>query len=208
VRYIHLNPLRVGLAKDLRELERYAYCGHGTILGKQVNKWQDRDGVLAQFGKSEGISMEAYCRYVAEGVALGRRPALVGGARRRGSGEWSLANSPRGRAESEATDDRILGSGEFVERVLKEADARMMRQAGLKKIKRQAERVVVEGCKRRGVSVTELRSGSRRGVMSRVRAEIAWRLVEDYGLSMAEAARQVGISISGVSKLLSRSLSS
>jgi predicted DNA-binding protein (UPF0251 family) len=101
-----------------------------------------------------------------------------------------------------------LGSGEFVERVLKEADARMMRQAGLKKIKRQAERVVVEGCKRRGVSVTELRSGSRRGVMSRVRAEIAWRLVEDYGLSMAEAARQVGISISGVSKLLSRSLSS
>jgi REP element-mobilizing transposase RayT len=33
VRYIHLNPLRVELVKDLKELERYPYCGHGTVLG-------------------------------------------------------------------------------------------------------------------------------------------------------------------------------
>ena len=151
--------------------------------------------------------METYRRYVAEGVVLGRRPELVGGARRRGSGEWWLAKGPRRRGEQESTDDRILGSGAFVERILQEADARMMRQTGLQKIKRQAERVVVEGCKKHGVSVTELRSGSRRGTVPDVRAEIARRLIEDYGLALAEVARQVGISTSGVSKLLSRSLS-
>ena len=37
VRYIHLNPLRVGLAQDMRELERYPYCGHGTILARHSN---------------------------------------------------------------------------------------------------------------------------------------------------------------------------
>jgi predicted transcriptional regulator len=42
---------------------------------------------------------------------------------------------------------------------------------------------------------------------AQVRAEIARRLVEDYGLTLAEVARQVGISTSGVWKLLSRSLS-
>lgn len=207
VRYIHLNPLRVGLAKDLRELERYPYCGHGTILGRHTNSWQDRDSVLAQFGRGEAQSMEMYRRYMADGMSLGRRPELVGGARRRGSGEWSSAGGPRRRGERESTDERILGSGEFVERILKETDARMMRQQGLKNIKRQAERVVVEGCKKLGVSVTELRSGGRRGVTAQVRAEIARRLVEDYGLTLAEVARQVGISTSGVSKLLSRSLS-
>ena len=35
-----------------------------------------------------------------------------------------------------------------------------------------------------------------------VRAKIARGLVEDYGLSLAEVARQVGISTSGVSRLL------
>ena len=69
----------------------------------------------------------------------------------------------------------------------------MMRQQGLKNIRRQAEQVVVEGCKKLGVSVTELRSGGRRGVTAQVRAEIARRLVEDYGLILAEVARQVGI---------------
>ena len=37
VRYIHLNPLRVKLVKDLKELEKYPYCGHGTT-------WEGRQG--------------------------------------------------------------------------------------------------------------------------------------------------------------------
>lgn len=83
----------------------------------------------------------------------------------------------------------------------------MARQAVLKRIKRQVERVGVESCKKIGVWLTELRRGSRRGIMPRVRADITRRLVEDCGVAMPVAARQVGISISGVSKLLSRSLS-
>ena len=79
VRYIHLNPLRVELVKDLKQLERYPYCGHGTILGTQSNPWQDGDSVLAQFSKRGTEAKEAYRRYIAEGVALGRRPELVGG---------------------------------------------------------------------------------------------------------------------------------
>jgi len=207
VRYIHLNPLRVGLVENIRELERYPYCGHGSILARHTDGWQDRESVLAQFGREEAQSIELYRRYVAEGIALRRRPELVNGARGRGSGEWSSVVGPRQR-ERASTDERILGNGEFVERVLKEADARMMRQVGLKKIKRQAERVVVNACKKGGVTLTELRSGSRRANVPRLRAEIARRLVEDYGLALAEVARQVGISTSGVSRLLSRSLSS
>lgn len=208
VRYIHLNPLRVGLVKDLKQLERYPYCGHGTIVGTQTNPWQDRESVLAQFGAREAEAKEAYRRFIAEGVELGRRPELVGGGRSRSAGEWFAVRSQRQRGERESLDERILGSGEFVERVLREADARTLRQNTAKKIKRHAERVVAQVCGENGVSLTELRSGSRRGQLPAVRVKIARTLVADYGLATAEVARQVGISTSGVSKILLRSLSS
>jgi putative transposase len=35
VRYIHLNPIRAGIVKDLKSLYRYAYTGHSMIMGKR-----------------------------------------------------------------------------------------------------------------------------------------------------------------------------
>jgi len=37
IRYIHLNPLRAGLVKDLKELDKYPWTGHSTILGRHKN---------------------------------------------------------------------------------------------------------------------------------------------------------------------------
>jgi len=37
IRYIHLNPLRAGLVKDLQELDKYPWAGHSAILGKRKN---------------------------------------------------------------------------------------------------------------------------------------------------------------------------
>ncbi len=208
VRYIHLNPLRVAMVKNLRELEKYPYCGHGTILGNPARHWQGCESVLAQFGRRAFEAKEAYRRFVAEGVRLGRRPELGVGGSGRSVGEWFAVRSQRPRGAGVLSDQRILGSGEFVERILREADARALRQHGAKKRSRYAERVVAEECKKSGVSLTELRSGSRRGRLPAVRAKIVRALVDNYGVGIAEVARQVGISTSGVSKILTRTLSS
>jgi hypothetical protein len=40
VRYIHLNPLRAKLVVSMGELDRFEFCGHGVILGKQQKDWQ------------------------------------------------------------------------------------------------------------------------------------------------------------------------
>jgi len=37
VRYIHLNPLRAGLVDDLKELDKYPWTSHSTILGHRKN---------------------------------------------------------------------------------------------------------------------------------------------------------------------------
>jgi putative transposase len=91
----------------------------------------------------------------------------------------------------ELSGERILGSGEFVERILREADARAMRQHAAKKRNRYAEHVVAEECKKSKVSITELQSGSRRGRLPEVKKKIVRELAENYGVGVAEIARQV-----------------
>lgn len=208
VRYIHLNPLRVNLVADVKELETYPYCGHGVILGMVNNAWQDRESVLAQFGMREGDAKTAYRRFVAEGVGLGRRPELLGGGLIRSVGGWSEVKSQRRRGKREQADERILGSGEFVERIIREAERGMQQQYSVKEPGSKLERMIAEQCKKHNVSLTELRSGSRRGKIPAVRAAASRKLVVDYGIPLAEVARQVGVSTSAISKSLARNYSS
>ena len=49
VHYIHLNPLRAKIVKDLKELKSYPYCGHSVLLGKMKYDWQDSEYVLNFF---------------------------------------------------------------------------------------------------------------------------------------------------------------
>ena len=49
VRYIHLNPIRSGLVKDLVGLVRYPWCGDGVLMGRCRNPWQNTKEVLVYF---------------------------------------------------------------------------------------------------------------------------------------------------------------
>jgi len=52
------------------------------------------------------------------------------------------------------------------------------------------------------INMKELRSGSRRQPVSRARALIANYIVKNFGVTLAEAARRLGVSTSAVSKML------
>ena len=204
VRYIHLNPLRAELVKDTVELERYPWCGHGVITGTIENSWQDRDYVLSWFGSKEGKAKRAYRKYIQEGVAQGRRPELVGGGLVRTLGGWSQVVSLRHNREDVLADERILGSGDFVERVIREADERLKRQFQAGQSREEVEQFIQGVCDREGINVKELRAGSRREHISRVRSRVAVELVENYGIPLAELARELGVSTSAISKILTR----
>jgi hypothetical protein len=79
VRYIHLNPLRAGIVKNLDELERTSIAGHGVIMGTTERTWQDAGYVLGMFHEDLSPASEAYQNYVSQGIAQGKRPDLTGG---------------------------------------------------------------------------------------------------------------------------------
>jgi len=204
VRYIHLNPLRAKLVENLDGLDQYLWSGHSVLVGKQKNDWQDKEYVLGWFGKSKKEALKAYRNYMKKGIGKGRRPELVGGGLVRSKGGWSQVKSMRRADFREKSDARILGSGEFVEQVVREASIKVKYQFTQNERKRKAEKYIAEVCKQERLNIIELRSGSRRQHLSRARALIANHIVTNFGVTLAEAARSLGVSTSAVSKMLNR----
>jgi len=113
IRYIHLNPLRAGLVNNLESLNRYPWCGHGVVLGNTTLEGQCVREVLAFFSEQQNEARDNYQNFIADGIDQGNRPELVGGGLKR-----SLNNLLTD--EPQAYDERILGSGDFVEKLNEE----------------------------------------------------------------------------------------
>jgi REP element-mobilizing transposase RayT len=204
VRYIHLNPLRAKLVKSIAQLDRYHWSGHGVIMGNIQYEWQNRDYVLKWFGKREAEAKRAYRQYVKKGIDQGARPELVGGGLIRSLGGWSAVKALRRSGDLELSDERILGRGEFVERIIKEAETHIKYQLSLLMDHNKINEFISRACQNENVSTEELKGGGRRKAVSKVRAQLAIELVKSHGLALAEVARQLGVSTSSISKIIKR----
>jgi len=192
------------LVKSLEELETYPWCGHGVLTGQQKNEWQERDFVLGFLGSKGKKAVGAYREFVEAGMGLGQRPELTGGGLIRSLGGWSKVMSLRKKGESETFDERILGGGDFVQAILKEADQKLVRQIKARKKDGELTKIINERCREAGVKEVELRSGSQRRAVSELRRELCYFLYRDLGIPMAEIARHVGIGTSGVAMAIKR----
>jgi REP element-mobilizing transposase RayT len=202
VRYINLNPIRAGVIKSMAELDRYRYCGHSVLMGRVEHEWQDRDYILRQFGKKEGEAKKRYREFVEAGIKEGRRPELIGGGLIRSQGGWSQVLTLRRKGKREISDERILGSGVFVERILQEAEERVRQQFRALNSGKNIEEIIRSTCRKEGISQAELQGGSRRGRIPEIRTKIARKLVKEEGVIMAEVARHLGVSTSALSKAI------
>lgn len=204
VRYIHLNPLRGNLVSSLTKLDRYRWSGHGVLMGKLKNEWQDDEYVLRWFGRRVGEARRGYKHYMSEGIPIGHRPDLVGGGLVRSQGGWSAVKAMWRQGNFEWSDERILGSGEFVESMLKQADENLKFQFSSGEQVKRAFQLIVDVCKKQHVSREALQSGSRIRKVCKTRSHLAERLVKEHGLSLAETARQLGVTTAAIANLIKR----
>jgi REP element-mobilizing transposase RayT len=204
VRYIHLNPLRAKLVNNLLELDIYPWAGHSSIMGQKKREWQDINYALSWFGQNDTTSRKNYRQFVENGIDKGKRDDLVGGGLVHTLGGWSQVLTLRKSKGRVLSDERILGGNEFVERVIDESGARIKRQLSINERKIHAKKKIRDKCAKAGININELTGGSRRGQISKLRAQLALDLVENYGLSLAEAGRQLGVSTSAISKIFTR----
>jgi hypothetical protein len=193
VRYIHLNPLRAGIVENMTELDCYKWCGHAVIKGRRRNNWQARKYVLKWFGQKEADSRKTYRDFVEKGIAQGKRPELTGGGLVRSIGGWSAVRSLRKSGVKEKGDERILGSGEFVLDILRDTEKKVKCQLTAMELQKRIVDEIEKQCRERNVSAGMLQSGSKRFPLPKLRRDIALKLVNEYGISLAETAKRFSV---------------
>ena len=200
-RYIHLNPFRAGIVSSMKELKKYRWTGHHVIMGKAKSKWQDVETVLAYFGRRREEAMAKYESFIREGIADGRRPELTGGGLVRSAGGWAQVKSLRRRGIQIASDERVLGSGEFIERLIEEAEQREKETLRLTKRIPDLQEFAKRISEQQGIEKDELMRGSRKREVVKARKIFCQVVVRKGRYSGAEVARFLGISTSAVNRL-------
>jgi len=192
VRYLHLNPMRAGMVEDLAALDRYPWSGHSALMGQVARPWQSTAEALEHFGSTPRRARARLRDFMAAGVPQGRRPELQGGGLRRSVGGWqAVARLRRGR-EQWAADERILGSGPFVEQILREAAPPPFPWSRAQALAALPD--VVERCAAAfGVDPGEVYGGSRRRATVCARTAVSYLTVSHLGLSAAAVAGALGV---------------
>lgn len=187
VRYIHLNPLRAGLVKTVDDLDLYQWSGHAVIMGKRTLAGQNENAVRLLFDSRKGIARKKYRSFIEDGICQGKREDLVGGGLRR-SLKLSCSEG------YEAYDERILGSGSFVEQVqqVMQPTETAPSTVSLEELIRIVESIY-------SLAPASIRQGGKRKDLSAARGALCYIAVIKMGINGALVARMLNISRAGVS---------
>jgi putative transposase len=204
VRYIHLNPIRARLVQNFDELGRYAYSGHSVLMGKVKNPWQDTQKVLGMFAEKLGAARRAYRSFVEKGIAQGMRQDLTGGGLLRSAGGWEGVKALREEKVYQRNDERILGDGDFVGRVLASAEETMEKRFALRSGGFDLGSVASRVSEVLGVKPETVWAKGKYRRIVEARSLMCYWAVRELGVPMSSLARKLGISIPSVSESVSR----
>jgi len=222
IRYIHLNPLRAKLVRDLEELDQYPWTGHSAILGlwknlliqkkpKESNKAhkakkQEKclaektvEDVLLHFGETQRIARRRYRNFVERGIERGTRPEFQGGGLVRSAGGDKVGFFGLTKEDREKGDERILGSGDFVSEALRKAGEKWESPPGPRQSLEALIKAVSEAFT---VSPHQLKSRSRRRPLVDARSVFARIAVRNHGYKGIEVAKALSLSPPSVSRIV------
>ncbi|MBW1837266.1 MAG: transposase [Deltaproteobacteria bacterium] len=199
VRYIHLNPVRSGIVKDLTQLNAYAYSGHSAIMGKTDRPWQDINYVLGFFGKRVPSARREYLSYVKVGYDQGHRDEFSGGGLIRSLGGWSEVSKTNIKGGIHVkSDERILGESTFVSDILSQANEKYERKYELKRRGYDLSRVAMKVSEIFNIDAKEILSKGKQQKKVKARSLFCYWAVKELEVSLTELSRRIGISVPAV----------
>ncbi|MFW8600663.1 transposase [Desulfobacterota bacterium M19] len=200
VRYIHLNPLRAGLVKDIAKLDKYPWCGHRFLMYKTKQTWQNVDYVYELFAAKKGLARTRYRRFVEKGIAKGRHSDLTGGGLLRSIGGWTALKELRKAGQRVKGDERILGDSDFVKNVLKSAKEKFEEKYELEARGYDFERVVRRVAEVLAMDVAQIMALGKSPQTVKARSLLCFWVHRRLGMTTIEIGKRLNISQSAVSR--------
>ena len=200
VRYIHLNPLRAKLVDSLSALRRYPWTGHPVLMNVVKRPWQESREVLGRFAKDPAVAREKYEGFLADAKDMPRRHDLMGGGLLRSAGGWENLSHRKRDGGGEMSDERILGSGGFVESVLKETEGREFLRERVRRKVLSLDLLVKRVAEQTGLGTESLLMKGRTSPVSRAKAILVFLGTEYLGKTGQEMALATKMSVQAASK--------
>ncbi len=144
------------------------------------------DEVLRYFGSTLNNARQHYRAFVKKGIKQGRRPELQGGGLVRSSGGDRAGLLGLKEEDREKSDQRILGSGDFVSTTLQQSERILEKKY---KPKQTIDNLLVVAAGKVGISPELICSRSRQKKPSEARAIFSYLAVEETGYPAADVAR-------------------
>jgi len=191
--------MRARIVDNIEELDRYKYCGHSVIIGREKAEWQNTGEVLGMFGDHTGPARRLYKSFVAKSITEGKRQDLTGGGLLRSVGGWEEVRTLRKEQVYQRNDERILGDGDFVGKVLASSEEAMERRHVLRAKGIDLDRLTMKVCKIFGVKAEEIWSPGRFRKIVEARSVLCYWAVREMGVSMTMLSRKMDISVAAIS---------
>ena len=204
VRYIHLNPLRARLIPSMKELDRYAYCGHAVLMGKVAAEWQDTGYIVRLFDAHLSTARRKYRSFVQNGITDGKRDDLVGGGLIRSAGGWTEVKALRRINAFQKGDERILGDGDFVQSVLSEAKEAYDRKYKLAAKGMGIDDIAREAAEIFGIDPDLIWKKGKQSKIVKARSLLCYWATDGLGISQSALSKRLELSASAVSTAVVR----
>jgi hypothetical protein len=173
-------------------------------MGQHQNNWQDTDTILRLFGENVTAARRQYRAFVEKGIVFGKRDDLIGGGLIRSHGGWANVKAMRRAKIYEKADERILGDGDFVQRVLDKAEEKMNRRYALQAKGISLDRVAEQVAEIFNVRSSELWLPGKHRQRVRARSLLCYWANRELGISMAKLSRRMKVSVMAISYAVRR----
>ena len=173
-------------------------------MGKKTREWQATGYVLRLFGNKIRSGRRSYAEFVKKGIDQGRRDELAGGGLVRSSGGWTALKSLRQAGIRQKADERILGDGDFVSEVLRDAQERLNRKYQLMAEGYNFEKIVYRVGHLLGIEPQYVVTSGKRRHEVEARDLVCYWSSKELGISQVSLAGKFGVSQPAISAAIHR----